>query len=96
VGAHANQFNTTVIHSGAAYLFRRNCSSTSSHSLTQIQKFMASDQTSFDALGSSVEMEMNTIVVGAPRDVTDELPFAGSVYVFDARDTATQFSSSER
>ncbi|MEO0661100.1 MAG: FG-GAP repeat protein, partial [Planctomycetota bacterium] len=63
--------------SGSAYVFDAVTS-------VELAKLTASDAAAGDAFGTSVAIEGNRAVVGAPRN-EDNGPSSGSVYVFDAR-----------
>jgi uncharacterized membrane protein len=90
VGANLVDFNTTIIDSGAAYLFRTTNAATTTMSTTamteytQLEKFVAADRDSYDGLGICVAIENNIAVVCASGDDSKK----GSVYILD-----TGFSS---
>ncbi len=76
VGAWADD-TAAGADAGSAYVFVR-----SSGVWSQQQKLTASDSAAGDQFGSSVALDGNTAVVGAPSDETAAGLFAGSAYVF--------------
>jgi hypothetical protein len=80
VGAEYVDFNSTIIDSGAAYMFRAiNSTTATTVQWTQMGKFVAADRDTNDYLGSSVAIENNIVFLGAPGDDSD----TGSVYVVE-------------
>jgi len=68
---------------GAAYIFENQ-----NGTWVEIQKIIASDRSASDEFGWSVDIDGNTIVVGAHKDFEDEnglnpIHHAGSVYIFE-------------
>jgi hypothetical protein len=81
VGADFDDFNDSIIDSGAAYLFWTNSIPTTSTSTwTQAGKFLAKDPVTDDILGSSIAIKNNIVVVGAGGDNSGK----GIVYLLDA------------
>jgi len=73
----------TMENSGSAYIFKRN----SNDVWNEVQKIVASDRSSYDQFGSSVDISEDYIIVGADNDDEDTdgenfLPDAGSAYIF--------------
>jgi hypothetical protein len=85
VGADWHDFNTTVVDSGAAYLFRMTNSTTTMVEWTQVGKILEADPVTMEYLGRSVVIDDNIVVVGASGDNSRR----GSVYILE-----TGFSSS--
>jgi hypothetical protein len=86
VGADYKDYDSTITDSGAMYLFRMIESSTTTTMVewTQMGKFVASDPAMEDYLGSSVAIENNIVVVGAPvDDSASGIANTGSAYVLD-------------
>jgi hypothetical protein len=85
VGATRVDFNTSIVDSGAAYMFRITNSTTTMGvaEWTQVGKFMAADRDSSDELGFSIAIENNIVVVGASGDDS----FKGSAYILDTEST---------
>lgn len=72
--------NCTNTNSGAAYVYQNasafvDCSSFNG-------KITASDAASFDLFGSSVDIDLGKIVVGAQRDDNENGSDAGAAYVY--------------
>ena len=65
---------------GAAYVFVRPRSGWADG--TQTAKLAASGGTAFDLLGTSVAIDGDTVVVGAPGATVDANLFQGAAYVF--------------
>jgi hypothetical protein len=91
VGAFESDFST---FSGAAFMFRMIDSSPTTAMTTmewtQMGKFVAADRNTYYSGGSSIAIENNIVVVGAPEhDSTSGIENAGYVYFLD-----TGFSSS--
>jgi len=72
----ANRDNDNDVDSGSAYLFDVTTGE-------QLFKFLASDGLRFDSFGTSVSIDGNTAMVGAPNH-QNEITGTGSVYIFDA------------
>jgi hypothetical protein len=87
IGADGYDVNTTITNAGAAYLFRSVVTNSSMAQSatpvvelwTQVGKFVAADPDTNAYLGSSIAVDENIVVVGAPWD-NDK---SGSVYVVD-------------
>jgi hypothetical protein len=67
---------------GSAYVFTRNGTN-----WTQQAQLTAADGQEFDSFGSSVALNGNTIIVGAPFDLVGENFDQGSAYVFERTTT---------
>jgi hypothetical protein len=80
VGSSFYDFNSSLTDSGAAYMFQKS-NSTTTVTWTQVGKFIAGGQDSYDYVGSTVAMEGDIIVVGAPGDES----YRGAVYVLDVK-----------
>ncbi len=70
---------------GAVYVFVRD---PETGDFTELQRLIGVDTTANDKFGSAVDVDGNTIVVGAPEDDSATLTDSGSVYVF-VRDPST-------
>ena len=75
--------NNNLSRAGSAYIFKNN-----GGTWTQVQKIIASDRTDHDEFGWSVDIDGNTIIVGAHLEDEDEsglnfIYHAGSAYVFE-------------
>ena len=66
--------------SGAAYVF-----TCADDSCTEVAKLTSSDNTAVDWFGASVDVAVNTIIVGAPNSFVGGI-HSGSAYVFDCSD----------
>ncbi|WP_419931727.1 fibronectin type III domain-containing protein [Candidatus Poriferisodalis sp.] len=75
----ASQLNNTGSDSGSAYVFTKPTGGWASASSSV--KLTASDATVHNKFGQSVEIDGDTVVIGAPLD-TDNDVSSGSVYVF--------------
>lgn len=72
--------------SGAAYVFERNAGGTDNWG--QVKKLTASDPSSFDFFGRSLDVDGDTIVIGAYGDDEPELN-SGSAYIFERNEGGT-------
>jgi hypothetical protein len=81
VGANSEDYGTSTIDCGSAYLFRPD--SIASGGWTQTGKFVAPDGDKEDYLGTAIAIESDIVVVGAPADDIASFADAGSVYVLD-------------
>ncbi len=70
---------------GAVYVFVRD---PETGDFTELERFIGTDTTANDKFGSAVDVDGNTIVIGAPEDDSATLTDSGSVYVF-VRDPST-------
>jgi hypothetical protein len=66
---------------GSAYVFERNQGGTNNWG--EIKKLTASDGTTDDRFGTSIALNLDTIVVGAPLHQVGAEPQQGSAYVFE-------------
>lgn len=86
----------TLSNSGSAYIFERD----GTGSWNEVQKIVASDREANDEFGSSISIDMNTIVVGAFSEDEDQfnsstLNFAGSSYIY-LRDVAGNWNEEQK
>jgi hypothetical protein len=70
---------------GAVYVFVRD---PETGDFSELQRLIGADTTANDKFGSAVDVDGNTIVIGAPEDDSATLTDSGSVYVF-VRDPST-------
>lgn len=67
----------TGSNSGAAYLFIRDANGWKQHA-----KLVPKDSAKLDAFGEAVDIQMSTLIVGAPGHTHGGVRFAGAVFVF--------------
>ena len=77
-----------VVNTGAAYTF----DATATGAATQTDKLLASDGAALDQFGFSVDIDGETIVVGANRDSFPGRNYVGSAYTFESTGAHTQTS----
>jgi len=75
--------NNNISKAGSAYIYKNNGGTWS-----EVQKIVANDRSADDELGWSVDIDSNTIIVGAHQDFEDvnglnPIHHAGSCYFFD-------------
>ena len=68
----------TGSNSGAVYLFVRDANGWKQHA-----KLVPKDSAKLDAFGEAVDMQADTLIVGAPGHTHGGVRFAGAVFVFD-------------
>ena len=76
VGAHSDN-HPTAANGGSVYIFERSGSTWS-----QVNKIVPADNRSNDLFGSALDLEGDTLVVGAPADDHGAVMDSGSLYVF--------------
>ena len=79
---------------GALYVFTRDQSG-GSDPWSQLQKLTSSDASADDRLGTSVSVDANTILAGAPRDDTPGFVDNGAAYVFTRGSASANFSQKQ-
>jgi len=89
VGADSDQLdvsgNNPLLAAGSAYIFQRN----SNGSWSETQKLIASSRDKFDEFGTSVGINGNAVVVGAPSDDEDGAFNSGNSYIFEKDGSGT-------
>jgi len=88
VGAHRHDVGVFA-DAGAAYLFRNLDAATSSATVTEVAKLLASDGQASDWFGISVALSGSDAIVGAYGDDFGSNLMQGSAYIFRNLDTAT-------
>lgn len=84
----------TSFDAGAIYVFTRD-QTLGLNPWTQRQKLTASDAGADDRLGTSVSVDANTILTGAPRADTTSATDAGAAYVFTRDSSFPNFSQDQ-
>ena len=79
---------------GAVYVFTRD-QTVSSNPWSQLQKLTAGEANADDRLGTSVSLDANTIITGAPRYDTVGFVDNGAAYVFTRESAAANFSQKQ-
>jgi hypothetical protein len=93
VGAPLDNLGTTF-DAGSLYVFRRD-QTVSLTPWTQQQKLIASNAGADDRLGTSVSINANTILAGAPREDTAGFFDSGAAYVFTRGSASANFSQKQ-
>jgi hypothetical protein len=84
----------TSFDAGALYVFTRD-QTVSADPWTQQQKLTASNAGADDRLGTSVSVDANTILIGAPREDTVGFVDSGAAYVFTRGSASANFSQKQ-
>ncbi len=93
VGAPLDNLGTSF-DAGSLYVFTRD-QALSSDPWTQQQKLTASNAGADDRLGTSVSIDANTILAGAPREDTAGFVDSGAAYIFTRSSASAGFSEKE-
>ena len=93
VGAPLDNLGT-IFDAGSLYVFKRD-QTVSANPWTQVQKLTASNAGADDRLGSSVSVDANTILAGAPREDIGGFIESGAAYVFTRQSASSNFSQQQ-
>jgi hypothetical protein len=84
----------TSFDAGALYVYTRD-QTVSLNPWTQLQKLTASNASADDRLGTSVSVNANAILAGAPREDTTGFVDSGAAYVFTRGSASANFSQKQ-
>ena len=93
VGAPLDNLGTSF-DAGSLYVFTRD-QSLNSDPWSEQQKLTASNAGADDRLGTSVSIDANTILAGAPREDTAGFVDSGAAYIFTRSSASASFSQKE-